>query len=111
MNINKLVIDTLKPLGIDVTYIHYSGNKPTYITFFEISAIDDDYSDNLNETEEHSLQIDLFTKDDPTELKNKIKKTLKGTFYNVTTADMYEADTKYYHIAFRCSFFEKIEEE
>ena len=109
MNINNLIIDTLRPLGLDVRYRKYSGSNTTYITFFEINNIDDDYSDNENETEEHSLQIDLWSKSDATQLKNNIKQALKGNFYDVTYTDLYEEDTKTYHIAFRCYFYEEKE--
>lgn len=111
MNINKLVIDTLRPLGLDVRYRVYSGNNPTYITFFEINNMDDDYSDNENETEVHSLQVDLWSKSDVTQLKKEIKEALKGTFEDVTYQDLYEPDTKTFHIAFRCYFYEEKESE
>lgn len=108
MNINKLIIDTLRPLGLDVRYRVYSGSNPTYITFFEMNNYDEDYSDNENETEVHSLQIDLWSKDDVTQLKEKIKKALKGKFDDVTYTDLYETDTKMHHIAFRCYFYEEV---
>lgn len=111
MNINKLIIDTLSPLSLDTRYRKYSGSNDTYITFFEINNIDDDYSDNENEVEVHSLQIDLFSKSDPTDLKVRIKQALKGTFKDVTYQDLYEDDTKTFHIAFRCYFYEEKESE
>ena len=51
----------------------------------------------------------VWTKTDPTELKNKIRKALKEAFYDVTINDLFETDTKVYHIAFRCYFYEKEE--
>lgn len=111
MNINKLIIDTLKPLGLDVRYRNYSGSNPTYITFFEINNIDEDYSDNENETEVHSLQIDLWSKNDVTQLKKDIKQALKSKFEDVTYQDLYEPDTKMFHIAFRCYFYEEKESD
>lgn len=109
MNINKLIIDTLRPLGLDVRYRVYSGSSPTYITFFEVNNFNEDYSENTNETEVHSLQIDLWSKNDITELKKNIKSALKGTFEDVTYTDLYEEDTKTFHIAFRCYFYEEKE--
>ena len=105
MNINKLIRDTLSPLNIPVIYMKYSGDKDTYITFFTISNTDDDFSEDEEETEVFSLQIDLWTKSDPTELKKQIKKALKEKFYDVTFSDLYEADTKIHHIAFRCEYY------
>ena len=75
----------------------------------EMNNFNEDYSDDKNETNVHSLQIDLWTKTDPTELKNKIRKALKEAFYDVTINDFYESDTETYHIAFRCYFYEKEE--
>lgn len=109
MNINKLVIEALKPLGIDTRYIKYSGKNSTYITFFEMNNMDDDYSDGESETEVHSLQIDLWSKSDPTDLKKDIKMALKSKFSDVTHQDLYEEDTKTFHIAFRCYFYEEKE--
>lgn len=111
MNINKLIIDTLKPICLDVRYRTYSGSSPTYITFFEINNMDDNYSDNENETEIHSLQIDLWSRNDVTQLKKDIKQALKGNFEDVTYQDLYEPDTKTFHIAFRCYFYEEKESE
>lgn len=107
ININKIIINTLKYLNIPTKYRSYSGKEDTYITFFEINNFDDNYSDDRNETNVHSLQIDLWTKSDPTDLKNKIRKALKEAFYDVTYTDLYETDTKVYHIAFRCYFYEE----
>lgn len=109
INVNKLIIDTLKEFNIPIRYRLYSGSETTYITFFEMNNFDEDYSDDKNETNVHSLQIDLWSKTDPTSLKNRIKKALKTVFYNVTFNDFYESDTETYHIAFRCYFYEKEE--
>ena len=109
MNINQLVEETLRNTGLEIKYRKYSGSNDTYITFFEINNYDEDYSDGMNETEVHSLQIDLFTKSDPTKLKKYIKQALKRNFEDVTYQDLYEVDTKTYHIAFRCYFYEEKE--
>lgn len=109
INVNKLIIDTLKEFNIPIRYRLYSGSETTYITFFEMNNFNEDYSDDKNETNVHSLQIDLWTKTDPTELKNKIRKALKEVFYDVTINDLFETDTKVYHIAFRCYLYEEEE--
>ena len=111
MNINKLIIDTLKPFDLPVKYRFYSGSNSTYITFFEINNFDDEFSNDEEECEVHSLQIDLFTKEDPTNLKKEIKKALKTNFSEVTFQDLYESDTGIFHICFRCYFYEYKEEE
>ena len=109
MNINNLIIKTLSPFKIPCTYRKYSGKEKTYITFFVVNNYDDDFSDDKEETEVYSLQIDLFSKEDVTILKKQIKEALKGIFSEVTYQDLYEDDTKTYHIAFRCYFYEEKE--
>jgi len=79
-----------------------------YITFFKMNDINEDFSDDVAETEGHSLQIDLFSKKDITDIQETIKQTLKTVFYDVTTQDIYEAETETYHIAFRCYFYEGV---
>lgn len=104
MNISKLIIDSLNFLNIPVRQGKYSGNNPSYITFFEVYAGDTDFSDNNNETLEHRFQIDLYTTEDITKLKKQIRKALKNNFYNVTSKDFYEEDIK--HVIFECYFYE-----
>lgn len=108
MNINSIVSSVLSNFNIPVRYRKYSGSEPTYITFFEIQNYNEDYSEDINETEVHSLQIDLWSKNDVTQLKKYIKQALKSNFEDVTYQDLYESDTKTYHIAFRCYFYEEV---
>ena len=108
MNINKLIINTLKQFNIPVRENKYSGPDLTYITFFEMNNYDEDYSEDINETEVHSLQIDLWSDRDVTQLKKDIKKALKAVFDEVTFTSLYEGDTKTHHIAFRCYFYEEV---
>lgn len=111
MNIDKLIIESLSTFTIPCKYQKYNGKEDTYITYFEVNNFDDDYSDEENETEIHSLQIDLWSKNDVTQLKKDIKQTLKSKFKDVTYQEFYEEDTKKFHIAFRCYFYEERESE
>lgn len=110
MNINKLIIDTLAPLNLPVLYRTYSGDEDTYITFFEINNYDEDYSDDYEETEVFSLQIDLWTKKDPTQIKKEIKKALKKVFYDVRYQDITTSKNQF-HYCFRCYYYKDLEEE
>ena len=110
MNINKLIIDTLSSFNLPIRYRRYSGNATSYITFFELNNLDDEFSNDEEECEVHSLQIDFFTKNDPNNIKKEIKKALKTNFSEVTFQDLFESDTKYYHICFRCYYYEYKEE-
>lgn len=108
ININKLIIDTLKSFNIQIRENKYSGPDSTYITFFEINNYDEDYSEDVNETEVHSLQIDLWSDRDVTQLKKEIKMALKAVFDDVTFTSLYEDDTKTHHISFRCYYYEEV---
>lgn len=109
MNINNLIIKTLSPFKIPCAYRKYSGREKTYITFFTVNNYDENFSNDEEETEVYSLQIDLFSKEDVTNLKKQIKEALKDAFSEVTYQDFYEDDTRTYHIAFRCYFYEEKE--
>lgn len=110
MNVNKLIINSLNKFNLPTTYIKYSGSQPSYLTFFLVNNYDDDYSDNNGEIDVYSIQIDLWSKEDTTTLKEEIKKELKKTFRDVTFQDLYEDETSTYHTAFRCYYYEESEE-
>lgn len=111
MNINKYIINSLSELEIPISFREYIGNEKTFITFFEVNNLDDDYSDDENETEVFSLQIDVWTDDDPTDLKKKIKKILKNSgFYDVEYQDG-EAIESEFHVIFRCYYYSDLEEK
>lgn len=109
ININKIVTDTLSHLNIPIRYRSYSGSKRQYITFFEVNNSEEDYSDDMSETEVFSLQVDLWSKDDPTQLKRLIKKALKSKFYYVNYQDV--SVPNLFHIAFRCYYYNYEESE
>lgn len=63
----------------------------------DLSSEDDD------EVIGHDFQVDVFSNEDPTALKNRVVKELKENgFYNITCQDFYERDTEMYHKAITC---------
>jgi hypothetical protein len=110
VNVYEIIENSLKQFGYPVMYRNYEGKARTYVTYFEMNNFDDDYSDNEAETEVHSLQIDLFSKDDINQIKNNIKNALKVYFNGVTMVDLTEANNCISHICFRCYFYENREE-
>lgn len=109
MSVSELIIDTLSFLNIPVRQGRYGGSSFPYITFFEVYIGDTDFSNDENEILEHRFQIDLFSKEDTTEYKKKIRKALKSNFYNVTSKDLFDGDIN--HVIFECYFYEEEEEE
>lgn len=110
MIIENFIEESLSDFKCPIKYRRYSGKEKTYITYFEINNFDDDYADDKAETEVHSLQIDLFSKEDVKKLKKDIQKTLKGNFEGVTMLDLTETNSDINHICYRCYFYENKED-
>ncbi len=64
--INKLVIDTLKPLGIPVGFQKYSGADTTYITFHEYLQTGEEFEEDEEAFTGHYVQVDIWSKADYT---------------------------------------------
>ncbi len=88
--------------GLPVEKLHYSGNAPTYITFFEYDENVENNSDDEIESLGHYIQVDLWTKTDYTDIKSKIKLAMKNAGFSFSNAqEQYEEDTEVYHWASR----------
>ncbi|EHR9037930.1 prohead protease [Clostridium perfringens] len=60
------------------------------------------YVDNSNNARVYYIQVDIYTKDDYTDLEEIIRTVLKEKGYNLgTCADLYEKETGLYHKAMR----------
>lgn len=106
--INKLVIDTLSPLKIPVSFQKYNGTASTYITFFEYLQQSESYADNLETCKGHYIQVDLWSKEDYTNLVERILNTMKQVgFRRTTETEIYENDTQTYHKVLRF-FYEEV---
>lgn len=111
MSINSLIISTLKPLNIPVKFQVLSekekqANPSTYITFFEYnqqSALDADDDELITR---HSIQIDIWSKVDYTEVVKQVKEKLKTVgFKRAFETEFFETDTKIYHKVLRFYYF------
>lgn len=103
---NKLVIDTLTPLGVPVTFQEYDGSATTYITFFFFNEQSDLNADDEELKTGYSLQVDVWSKSDYMNLVDQVKQAMKNAGFTRTfAADLYEKDNGIYHkvIRFRYS--------
>jgi len=103
--INKLIIESLRPLNIPVSFQKYTGTATEYITFhcyFTEGAAFDDDSESLTG---YYFQIDIWSKSDYTEIAHKTKNLLidKG-FKRITEFDLYENDI--YHKVMKFYYME-----
>lgn len=108
MNINKLIIDTLKSTNVPVSFQVYNGSETTYITFHEYLEQGEVFADNEEITVGHYIQVDVWSKSNYKKLVDQVKKLLKEkNFIRKTETELYESDTKIYHKALRFFFCEE----
>lgn len=103
---NKLIIDTLKPLNVPVEFQVYNGSNIPYLTFFTIDDKGELYADNEEIATGYYIQIDVFSKGSYTELVKKINKLMKksGFTRRPSGPEGYEDNTKLYHKPLRFFF-------
>ena len=106
--INKIIIDTLKPIKIPVSFQRYSGKSETYITFYEYFAEGEDYEDDKEAFTSHYIQIDIWSKSDYTEVVKKVKDLLINVgLKRLNEVDLYEEDIKIYHKGLKFYYLEE----
>lgn len=113
MDILELVTTALASLNIPIIYGWYDSSlDTTHITFLEYDNLKDEFADDEATTEEHYIQVDIWTKDieEAQILKKQVKQLLKadGFFYQ-DGQDQYENDTELWHIAQRFLIIEDLE--
>lgn len=114
MNVNKLIINTLSPLGYPVEPITYTGIEKIYITFNYADDRGEVFADDMPIVDVAYMQIHLYV---PFEtnymtIKKQIRSKLLAagfTYPDITT--MSENDTKINHIIFECIISGKSETE
>lgn len=110
--INKLIMDTLKPLKIPVAFQNYSGKLENYITFHEYLAVGEEYDDDEEALTAHYIQVDVWSKSDYTDIVKNIKEVLlKAGFKRLNEIDLYEEDTKIYHKGLKFYYLEEMESD
>ena len=108
--INKLIINTLKPLSVPVYFQKYTGKNNTYITFYEYVESGEAFEEDEEVFTGHYIQIDVWSKDDYTALVKQIKDLLKTVgFKRLDEADLYEKDIELYHKGIRFFYLEEKE--
>lgn len=107
MNINKLIIDTLKPLNIPTAFVKYTGSATTYITFVEYLQQGQDFSEDDEEMTGHYVQLNVFSKGNYNIIVEQIKELLSAEgFKRLNEYDLYESDTGYYNHVIRFFYLE-----
>jgi hypothetical protein len=106
--INKIIIDSLKPLNIPVCFQRYSGKAEAYITFHEYFSCGEEYEDDEESLTAHYMQIDVWSKSDYMNIVSQVEEHLiNAGFKRLNEIDLYEEDTKIYHKGLKFYYLEE----
>ena len=99
MNINTLVKSALSTNFSEVHANVYNGVAEKYIVFNYSDERPSVYADDTDTLDDTSIQVHLFTKENPSEDKKTIRRLLRlAGFSIVSTSEFYEADTGKTHV-------------
>jgi len=102
MSLNSLIINTLSPLGIPVSFQKYSGSAPTYITFFCYNERGEAWAENKEIATGFYIQVDVWSKGDYTTVVDRVKELLETAGFNRTfSTELYEDETATFHKVMR----------
>jgi hypothetical protein len=107
--ISKLVMDTLSPLGVPISFQKHSGDELKYTTFFEYLQQGENFADNRETCTGHYVQVDVWSKGDYSDLINNILNAMiLAGFRRTNQTEMYEDDTQTYHKVLRFFYEEEV---
>lgn len=112
MNLNKLIIDTLNPLGVPVAFANYNQTADTYIVFIEYNQVPQLNADDNELITKYLFQVDIFSRTNYLQLVKDVKEQMKKAgFIRLLEFETYEDEMQMYRKTFRFRYDNKIEEE
>ena len=105
-NLNELIEDifenfTVESVEIPVNFLRYEGSATSYITYMEHNIDDTYYTDNSLTNYLSYYDFDIYSKSNFLNIVKSVKEKLKENNFiwqpTMTSYDMYEDDTGYYH--------------
>lgn len=95
MNLNKLIIDTLSPLGVPVSFARYNNVADTYIVFLEYNQASEMNADDVEVITKHFFQVDIFSSGNYLQLVKDVRNKMKGAgFGRMFESETYDDDMK-----------------
>lgn len=84
-------------------------SPPTYFTFQTVASQPSGYADDDNTVILHTLRVDIYTKNDFTQLLADTLTALKQAGFTLSSidAESYENDTGYYHVPITITIMEE----
>lgn len=105
MSINKLIKDTLKPLGIPVSSMNYNNTADTYIVFLEYNQSPLINADDEEKLTKHFYQMDIFSSGNYLELVKDVRQLMKQAgFGRMFESETYDDDMKKFRKIIRFSY-------
>lgn len=92
---------TVNNVSIPVSFLRYEGSNTSYVTYMEHNIDDTYYTDNSLTNYMTYYDFDIYSKNNYINIVKSVKKILKENGFiwqpTMTSYDMYEDDTGYYH--------------
>lgn len=105
MSLNSLIISTLAPTGVPVSFQTYTGTAITYITFFEYNQQGALFADDTEQETRYSIQVDVWSKGNYKNVVEQVRTLMTSAgFTRNGEGELYESDTKIFHKYFRFYF-------
>lgn len=112
MSLNRLIMDTLKPLGVPVAFGTYNQTADTYIVFIEYNQAPRMNADDQEIVTKHFFQVDVFSKGNYLQLVKELKQRMKEAgFKRMFESETYDEDMKMFRKILRFNYENKIGEE
>lgn len=110
MKINELIINTLKPLNVPITFASYNQTADTYVVFLEYNQASFLQADDEEYRTVHYYQVDVFSKTNYGNLVKNIKNKLNTVgFRRMFESETYEEEMKRYRKILRFSYISEEE--
>lgn len=109
---NKLIMDTLKPLGVPVSFLSYNNTADTYIVFLEYNQASRMNADDVELITKHFFQVDVFSSGNYLQLVKDVRRLMKQAgFGRMFESETYDDDMKKFRKILRFNYETTIEEE
>jgi hypothetical protein len=101
VNVNALIVSTLSSIA-PTSLLMTSSKIFPYITFQQVGEQGGSWAENDERLTEYTYQVDVWSKDDNTQLVSDVKDALSAAGFRRTySIDLYEQETATYHKSLR----------
>ena len=85
--IDKLIEDTLNPLGVPVSRVFHGQKQATYIFWQYITSLPNNYANDDYKTIDHTLRVHIYAKQNYTSLLESTIQALKTAGFTIASID------------------------